>query len=440
MNIAYFKSVALAYMLVLFQIFSVDGVQVSNRGLLQSPSTIRNSSQQMPEVISMTMFGCDPQVNISCGGNDSVSQYQVPKQEDPKLHFDFLENCTDIEPEGALMNCSKYASSGLCPILEKGYCAESCGWCCEDVDVPGTTCESVVILGLCENREIISNTFCLLSCGICEGPKLLSPPPHPNPFPPPFPSPPPSPSPPPPPPLSIQEQELNALQVLKNAINESSVLDSWTGKNVCNSWRGIVCNRERVVEITLDVGEYSPSDGTISYYGWELAFYRNVVTSIPSEWSVLEKLDKLQVRGIGLRGSLPSALSTCTSLKVVDLANNDLSGSIPIEWSEWNNIQVFSVLANGFTGSLPVQLSTWNKLDRFSVNNNLLTSTLPPQYSTFSALKYLHVDDNLFTGQVPIEYSVFSNLEYTYFYRQDTNGLCSPSSIVLFDGSYSNLC
>eukprot|EP01025_Chloroclados_australasicus_P038600 TRINITY_DN3984_c0_g1_i2.p6 TRINITY_DN3984_c0_g1~~TRINITY_DN3984_c0_g1_i2.p6 ORF type:complete len:103 (+),score=8.43 TRINITY_DN3984_c0_g1_i2:248-556(+) len=102
-------------------------------------------------------------------------------------------------------------------------------------------------------------------------------------------------------------------------------------------------------------------------------------------------------------------------------------------------MQVFDIYDNDITGSLPPQLSAWKQLNNFDVSNNLLTSTLPEQYSTFSSLELLYVQGNLFIGQVPIEYSAFSGLD-DQVYPQNTDGLCSPSSRVLFDGDNSNLC
>ncbi|XP_038716535.1 probable LRR receptor-like serine/threonine-protein kinase At3g47570 [Tripterygium wilfordii] len=114
-----------------------------------------------------------------------------------------------------------------------------------------------------------------------------------------------------------------------------------------------------------------------------------------------ERVQSLNLTGLGLSGSIPPHLTNLTSLQRLDISNNSIDGTIPVSLSDCKNLTEIHLGFNKLTGTLPSQLGLLRKLEilDFSVNN--LTGVIPPTFGNLSSLTHLYLSRNQFHGDIP---------------------------------------
>ena len=97
----------------------------------------------------------------------------------------------------------------------------------------------------------------------------------------------------------------------------------------------------------------------------------------------LRRVTVLDLRQLGLGGSLPSEISGLTELEWLALHDNDLTGPIPrVNWEifvpNWNDVLWLS--GNQLTGEIPAELGDLANLQTICVlDNNQLTGEMPAE-------------------------------------------------------------
>lgn len=78
----------------------------------------------------------------------------------------------------------------------------------------------------------------------------------------------------------------------------------------------------------------------------------------------------LDVKGVGLKGSLPTGLWELTQLEHLQLGNNDFSGSLPEAISQLTQLRHLLLARSGLEGTLPSTLGELGKLERVQLEFN----------------------------------------------------------------------
>ncbi|KAM3377100.1 receptor protein kinase TMK1 [Capsicum galapagoense] len=155
----------------------------------------------------------------------------------------------------------------------------------------------------------------------------------------------------------------------------------------------------------------------------------------PCKWGKVgctkdHRVTRIQVGGLGLKGSLPPSLNNLTELQVFEVQNNQLTGPLP-SFAGLNSLQRILVSTNGFTSipsdffdgmtslqsvnldqnpfspwSIPDSLKSATSLQTFSANSANITGKIPDFFGdAFPSLVDLHLSFNNFEGSIPTSFS-----------------------------------
>ncbi|KAI3726066.1 hypothetical protein L1987_65863 [Smallanthus sonchifolius] len=128
----------------------------------------------------------------------------------------------------------------------------------------------------------------------------------------------------------------------------------------------------------------------------------------------------LALRDLGLVGSFPSDLRFCVSLQKLDLAGNNLTGSIPSELCTWLPYLVeLDLSGNQLTGEIPANLGNCSFLNTLLLSDNQLSGNIPSQFSNLGRLTKFSVANNGFSGAIPSSLSKFESSNF-----DGNRGLC----------------
>jgi len=121
--------------------------------------------------------------------------------------------------------------------------------------------------------------------------------------------------------------------------------------------------------------------------------------------STTQLFDKLDLSGLGIRGTLPFIFSQLQDLTDLYLEENHLTGTIPKEWSSFgmskSEMDINLKLGrNKLHGSLPVEWSRGTRSLQFEAQYNSITGQLPRSWSSLKLMK-LQLEGNLISGTLP---------------------------------------
>ncbi|WIA23592.1 hypothetical protein OEZ85_000303 [Tetradesmus obliquus] len=177
------------------------------------------------------------------------------------------------------------------------------------------------------------------------------------------------------------DPQLNALLLAKEALDETGALDrEWNRKKGSRrgycKWKYVVCDasQQYVQKLNLTTG---------LYYVMVLA------------------------------GSLPSGavLKGLPALREIDIRMHYIQGTIPTDWSLLTRLQVIRLDANHLHGSLPASIVALSRLSVLTLSDNALTGPLPPAWGGLRAMAHLDLSFNKFTGMLPPSRSGMSHIK-----------------------------
>ncbi|KAF3512535.1 hypothetical protein F2Q69_00001524 [Brassica cretica] len=136
-------------------------------------------------------------------------------------------------------------------------------------------------------------------------------------------------------------------------------------------------------------------------------------SSLPSEFSNLNRLEVLSLASSSFTGQVPSSFSKLISLIHLNLSHNELTGSFPLVRT-LTNLSVLDLSDNQFSGAIPSDLLlTLPFLSHLSLRKNHLNGYIEVPNSSFSSrLVYLSLGENQFEGKILEPISNLINLEY----------------------------
>lgn len=110
-------------------------------------------------------------------------------------------------------------------------------------------------------------------------------------------------------------------------------------------------------------------------------------------WRGLPRLNWLDVNGCNLQGPLPPSLPA--SLEYLIVRTNNFTGSLPSTWSALTSLKKLEAGGNpNLGGTLPAAYSSMRALEVFAAWGCGLQGTLPASWSSMTALLEMYVHDN----------------------------------------------
>ncbi|KAI4298743.1 hypothetical protein L6164_032264 [Bauhinia variegata] len=220
------------------------------------------------------------------------------------------------------------------------------------------------------------------------------------------------------PPLALANtdpSDVQALQVLYNALNSPSQLTGWKigGGDPCGeSWKGITCEGSAVVSIELaGLG----LNGTLGYLLSDLMSLRqldlsdnNIHDTVP--YQLPPNLTSLNLASNNLSGNLPYSISAMASLNYLNVSHNSISMSVGDIFASLADLGTLDISFNNFSGDLPSSFGSLSNLSSLFLQNNQLTGSLNALVGL--PLNTLNVANNNFSGWIPHELSSIHNFIY----------------------------
>ncbi|KAK3156719.1 hypothetical protein QOZ80_2AG0110950 [Eleusine coracana subsp. coracana] len=111
------------------------------------------------------------------------------------------------------------------------------------------------------------------------------------------------------------------------------------------------------------------------------------------------RVTALDLRGLGLAGSVGSSLSGLTYLRRLDLAENRLSGGVPSPLPP--SLEHLNLSHNALHGTVPPELGSLRRLQMFNLVHNNLTGTIPASVGNLTSLIVLSLTNNNLAGAIP---------------------------------------
>ncbi|KAF8105231.1 hypothetical protein N665_0161s0030 [Sinapis alba] len=134
-------------------------------------------------------------------------------------------------------------------------------------------------------------------------------------------------------------------------------------------------------------------------------------SSLPSEFSNLNKLEVLSLSSNGFTGKVPSSISNLSLLSSLDISQNELTGSFPLVHS-LPKLSVLNISYNHLSGNIPSSLLMMPLLSIVDLTENHLTGSIDIPNSSFSSkLESLRLGHNEFDAQILEPISKYTNLK-----------------------------
>ncbi|OWM81123.1 hypothetical protein CDL15_Pgr007154 [Punica granatum] len=130
-------------------------------------------------------------------------------------------------------------------------------------------------------------------------------------------------------------------------------------------------------------------------------FIGNVPSGFCSSSSYSPLLEKLQLPGNYLSGTVPSELGNCKTLRAIDLSFNSLSGEIPKEIWALPKLSDLIMWANNLTGEIPEGICrNGRNLETLILNNNLISGSIPQSIANCTNMVWVSLSSNRLTGSI----------------------------------------
>ncbi|KAL1221822.1 Receptor like protein 23 [Cardamine amara subsp. amara] len=154
------------------------------------------------------------------------------------------------------------------------------------------------------------------------------------------------------------------------------------------------------------------------------------LSSVPSEFGNLNKLEILDLSFNGFLGQVPSSFCNLSLLSQLDLSYNHLSGPLNPNSSLFglHHISYLNLAFNNFSSSIPSEIGNLNKLQVLSLSSNGFIGQLPPTFSNLTGLTGLYLDQNKLSGSFPLVLNLTNLSALELSHNQFTGTI--PSSLL----------
>ena len=155
----------------------------------------------------------------------------------------------------------------------------------------------------------------------------------------------------------------------------------------------------------------------------------NLTGTIPTEISLLEKLNYLELNLNNLSGDIPESIANIKDLIELNLGSNNFSGEIPSWFGELKNLVYLHLYYNQFTGAIPETIGDMEKLEMLLLDFNQLSGAIPSSLSDLKSIRQLGFMHNQLTGTIPEELGNLTTLTSLTVYDNHITGNL-PASFV----------
>ncbi|KAK9133193.1 hypothetical protein Scep_012721 [Stephania cephalantha] len=191
-------------------------------------------------------------------------------------------------------------------------------------------------------------------------------------------------------------------------VDHSNGLEGWDETSSHCNWTGVTCNRMNQRVVILDLrglglsGTISPYLSNMSFLG-ALHLQENQFSGkLPNEFGALSNLRILNVSNNQIQGTLTPNISRCFKLQVLDLMNNEINGKIPLELDRLTALRVLKLSQNQFNGGIPSSIGNLTSLTVLNLGTNFLNGAIPDNFGHYlPKLQQLELSLNNLTGTIP---------------------------------------
>ncbi|MBA0732649.1 hypothetical protein Gogos_016725 [Gossypium gossypioides] len=134
------------------------------------------------------------------------------------------------------------------------------------------------------------------------------------------------------------------------------------------------------------------------------------VGSIPTSFTDMVSLLKLNLSENRLRGPIPSYIGEMKEIRYLSLSNNNFSGAMPWDLVQLSSLEVLELSSNSLSGEILPDLAELKHLSVLRLDHNKLTGRIPFGFSNMTALSVFNVSFNNLTGSIPLN-SISLNCE-----------------------------
>ncbi|CAI7789902.1 unnamed protein product [Closterium sp. NIES-53] len=228
-------------------------------------------------------------------------------------------------------------------------------------------------------------------------------------------------------PIYVAKSQLPVMMSLKTTWSKYADLSSWDGSKPCNQWTRIRCWTDgtiRRMEMS-GMGLRGSLPGIIGDLTTleELLITKNWFThEFPNSLSKLVRLQNLQVWSNYFNHTIPPGLGNLRNLYQLHLNINYFKGGIPNTFSQLTNLYRLFVSSNLLSGTFPSVICTMTTLRELRISGNHFEGTIPPCISRLKLLYYMYVDTNKFTGRLPASIGTMTNLQNLFINQNSIAG------------------
>ena len=198
--------------------------------------------------------------------------------------------------------------------------------------------------------------------------------------------------------------DCEALREARNKLEDGGARLNWFEGTPIDQWQGIKLSGStpRVTEVDLK--------------GMGLS------GTLPAELGDVPMLTKLNLRGNRLTGSIPGSLNRLSRLETLLLHDNMLTGTIP-NLSGLRNLEMLWLSGRdmNLTGGVPSWFNSMSSLESVSLWGNSLGGPIP-RLTGMTSLNLIKLQSNGFTGNVPAWFADMDSLRTLYLHDNNLNG------------------
>lgn len=133
---------------------------------------------------------------------------------------------------------------------------------------------------------------------------------------------------------------------------------------------------------------------------------------IPVSLFSLEMIGTVDVGFNSMTGVIPPTVGDALYLNSLNVENNFMSGRLTKRIGEAKNLGYLNLKSNQFVSDLPMELFNLKQMIELNIGDNQFIGTISEDISKLNGLSRLTLGPNLFTGTIPSTISSLSRLSY----------------------------
>ncbi|KAK4255827.1 hypothetical protein QN277_008772 [Acacia crassicarpa] len=258
---------------------------------------------------------------------------------------------------------------------------------------------------------------------------------------------------------SCDSRDLLALRQFAGNLTNGTIIKSWSSDIDCCKWAGVFCDNNltdettgnRVTKLVLPQmglkGAISSSLAQLDHLIVLDLSFNHLQGALPVEFSKLKLLKFLDLSHNVLSGPVAEALSGLKSIQTLNISSNSIIGNLS-EFGEFPHLVALNISNNLFNGQFNSQICSSSKgIHVLDLSLNRFAGGLEGLEKCNTSLQELHLDNNLFSGPLPDALYSLSALEQLSMSLNNFSGqlstqlskLSSLKSIVISGNQFSGL-